>query len=78
MSNTNDFVILEPPDAPQDVKITEEDKRSARITWSVPYSGNSAITSYIIQYKQEDGQLIFYNKHYNIEQVKVQITDNKL
>lgn len=51
-------VILEPPDAPSDLKITEHDGRSARVSWSPPYSGNSPIIHYLIQYKLDSGQCL--------------------
>ncbi|CAG2123263.1 unnamed protein product, partial [Medioppia subpectinata] len=35
------LIMQEPPDAPSDLKILEHDGRSARISWSPPYSGNS-------------------------------------
>uniref|UniRef100_T1KQ15 Down syndrome cell adhesion molecule n=1 Tax=Tetranychus urticae TaxID=32264 RepID=T1KQ15_TETUR len=47
------LLLQEPPDAPQDVKISDHDGRSATITWSPPYPGNSPIMEYIVQYKLE-------------------------
>jgi hypothetical protein len=49
-------MITEPPDAPPDIKVMEHDGRSARISWSAPYSGNSPITHYLVQYKLESGK----------------------
>lgn len=43
----------EAPDPPQEVKMVEFDGRSTKVTWSPPFSGNSPITSYTIQYKPE-------------------------
>ena len=50
------FLVAEPPDGPSDLKVIEHDGRSARISWSPPYSGNSPIIHYLIQYKLESGQ----------------------
>lgn len=47
--------MQEAPDAPQDVKVLEFDGRSAKISWSPPYSGNSPITHYVVQHKLEGG-----------------------
>ena len=41
----------EPPDPPQDCKVVELDGRTATISWSPPYSGNSPIISYLLQHK---------------------------
>ncbi|CAG2162134.1 unnamed protein product [Oppiella nova] len=43
--------MQEPPDAPSELKILEHDGRSARTSWSSPYSGNSPIIHYMVQYK---------------------------
>ena len=42
----------EPPDKPENVQTTQVNSRSAMITWSVPYSGNSLIISYQAQVKK--------------------------
>ncbi|RWS27846.1 Down syndrome cell adhesion molecule-like protein Dscam2, partial [Leptotrombidium deliense] len=45
------LIVQEPPDAPQDLQIVEITSRSVKLAWSPPYSGNSPITSYYIQYR---------------------------
>ncbi|XP_015789143.1 Down syndrome cell adhesion molecule-like protein Dscam2 isoform X2 [Tetranychus urticae] len=45
------LLLQEPPDPPQDIKIVDHDGRSATVSWSPPYPGNSPIIDYIIQYK---------------------------
>lgn len=52
------LIMQEPPDAPQEVKLLEADGRTATISWSPPFSGNSPITSYIVQHKLEGGKLV--------------------
>lgn len=48
------LIMQEPPDSPQEVKVLEADGRSATISWSPPFSGNSPITNYVIQYKPDN------------------------
>lgn len=40
----------EVPQPPRDIKISETWSRSASISWTPPYSGNSPITKYTVQY----------------------------
>ncbi|XP_064480697.1 cell adhesion molecule Dscam1-like isoform X2 [Ornithodoros turicata] len=47
------LIVQEPPDAPQDLKVLEVTSRSVRLEWTAPYSGNSPITHYTVQYKDE-------------------------
>ncbi|KAL3212373.1 hypothetical protein MRX96_035975 [Rhipicephalus microplus] len=47
------LIIQEPPDAPQDLKVVEAGSRSVKLEWTAPYSGNSAITHYTVQYKDD-------------------------
>jgi hypothetical protein len=47
-------MMTEPPDAPTEVKVSSYDARSASISWTPPYSGNSAVTHYIVQWKPSD------------------------
>ncbi|XP_054706600.1 cell adhesion molecule DSCAML1-like [Uloborus diversus] len=47
------LIMQEPPDAPQDLKVLEFGSRTAKLGWSAPYSGNSAISQYILFYKEE-------------------------
>lgn len=52
--------ILEPPDGPQEVHVVETGSRSVKLAWSAPqYTGNSHISHYIIQYKDEGGTFFF-------------------
>lgn len=49
-------IIPEVPAPPLDVKIREIWSRSASVTWAPPYSGNSPITKYIVQYWRDIGK----------------------
>ncbi|GBM75401.1 Down syndrome cell adhesion molecule [Araneus ventricosus] len=49
------LLVVEVPAQPLDVKVKEAWSRTASITWSAPYSGNSPITKYIIQYWRDRG-----------------------
>ncbi|KAL1428791.1 hypothetical protein MTO96_002512 [Rhipicephalus appendiculatus] len=42
-------IFLEPPDAPQDLKVMEAGSRSVKLEWTAPYSCNSAITHNTVQ-----------------------------
>ncbi|CAG2165379.1 unnamed protein product [Oppiella nova] len=44
------LVVLEVPGPPTNVHVKEVWSRTARIVWSAPYSGNSPLTKYTIQY----------------------------
>lgn len=43
--------VLEPPEAPENVKIVDHGSRSVKLLWSTPFDGSSPIAKYIIQYK---------------------------
>ena len=45
------LIVQEPPDPPKDLQVLEITSRSIKISWSPPYSGNSPITSYHLQYR---------------------------
>ncbi|XP_070391428.1 cell adhesion molecule Dscam1-like isoform X4 [Dermacentor albipictus] len=47
------LILQEPPDSPQEVKLLEYGSRHAKLSWITPYSGNSAVTKYIIQYRED-------------------------
>lgn len=47
--------VVEEPGAPQAVKINEVWSRSASISWRPPFSGNSPITRYVVQYWRKSG-----------------------
>lgn len=44
------LMVVEVPSRPMNVRIKDTWSRSAAIVWSAPFSGNSPITSYVIQY----------------------------
>ncbi|RWS28200.1 Down syndrome cell adhesion molecule-like protein [Leptotrombidium deliense] len=44
-------LVQEPPDCPPDLKASEIGSRLITLTWNHPYSGNSPVTNYIIEYK---------------------------
>ncbi|OQR76598.1 neogenin-like [Tropilaelaps mercedesae] len=44
------LLIIEVPQPPRDVKVSETWSRSASISWTAPYAGNSPITRYTVQY----------------------------
>ena len=46
--------LTEPPDRPEGLVVTHIESRSAIISWITPYSGNSAIVSYDLEYKTTD------------------------
>lgn len=45
------LTVQEIPEAPRNVRVSEQLSRSIGLSWSPPYAGNTQITSYIIQYK---------------------------
>lgn len=51
------FVLsTEPPDPPQDVKSLDIGSRKIRLSWTAPYTGNSVIVKYIVQYRTHEGK----------------------
>lgn len=50
------FSYLEVPATPLDLKVQEIWSRSASVTWSSPYTGNSPITKYVLQYWRDAGK----------------------
>lgn len=57
-----DSAVTEPPDCPSGPKVQEVESRSIVINWGHPFSGNSPLTNYIIEYREEqdrqaDGKL---------------------
>lgn len=59
---TDAFGFAEPPDCPSGPKVQEVESRSIVINWGHPFSGNSPLTNYIIEYREEqdrqmDGKL---------------------
>ncbi|RWS27565.1 Down syndrome cell adhesion molecule-like protein Dscam2, partial [Leptotrombidium deliense] len=56
------LMVQEPPDPPQDIMIVEITSRSVKLAWSPPYSGNSPISNYYIQYRNAlEAHKIFHN-----------------
>ncbi|XP_076318850.1 cell adhesion molecule Dscam1-like isoform X1 [Tachypleus tridentatus] len=49
------LIVLEPPSAPSDVRVDQAWSRSISVTWTVPYSGNSPVNKYLIQYWRNQG-----------------------
>ncbi|CAN7989155.1 unnamed protein product, partial [Ixodes hexagonus] len=52
---TSKLLVVEVPGQPQDVKVSETWTRSASVTWSPPYSGNSPVAKYVIQFWKDSG-----------------------
>ncbi|KAJ6220760.1 hypothetical protein RDWZM_006572, partial [Blomia tropicalis] len=46
------LIVQEPPGKPENVHILESESRSAVVGWSAPYSGNSPLLAYHIEYRQ--------------------------
>lgn len=44
------LMVVEVPSRPMNVRVKDAWSRSASVSWSAPFAGNSPITSYIIQY----------------------------
>lgn len=44
---------VEPPDRPDNVRVTDIESRSSIVRWSIPYSGNSIILSFTLEYKKK-------------------------
>lgn len=49
------LVVLEVPSAPFDIKVEQTWSRSASVRWNAPYSGNSPVSKYIVQYWKDHG-----------------------
>ncbi|XP_077564303.1 cell adhesion molecule Dscam1-like [Haemaphysalis longicornis] len=45
------LIVQEPPESPPGFNVTSVNSRSVGLAWNEPYSGNSPILSYLIQYK---------------------------
>ncbi|XP_052126133.1 cell adhesion molecule Dscam2 isoform X2 [Frankliniella occidentalis] len=48
---TIQLVVQEVAEMPQNVRVTEQQSRSVQLSWPPPYSGNSPISAYVLQYK---------------------------
>lgn len=62
------LVIYEVPEAPLDVRVTGYDSRSASLTWTQPYNGNSPIENYIIHFWKSDKA---FGKNNRLNEIKV-------
>ncbi|KAM7308571.1 hypothetical protein ISCGN_012205 [Ixodes scapularis] len=49
------LIVQEVPGPPQDVRIRDVWSRSASVSWSASYNGNSPISKYIVQYWRDHG-----------------------
>ncbi|UYV62099.1 hypothetical protein LAZ67_1007789 [Cordylochernes scorpioides] len=47
--------VMEVPGRPLDVKVQDVWTRSVSVTWAPPYSGNSPIAKYVVQYWRDTG-----------------------
>lgn len=45
------LVVQEVPESPKNLRINSQQSRNIQISWNIPFSGNSPIEEYIIQYK---------------------------
>ncbi|XP_065292521.2 cell adhesion molecule Dscam1-like isoform X2 [Dermacentor albipictus] len=54
-STSIQLTVQDVPDPPSDVDVREVGSRTARVTWSVPFTGNSPITQYVLHWKTTDG-----------------------
>jgi Down syndrome cell adhesion molecule len=45
------LVVQEVPESPKNLRINSQQSRNIQISWNVPFSGNSPIEEFIVQYK---------------------------
>lgn len=45
------LIVQEPPETPFGLKVLDKSGRSVQLAWNEPYSGNSPITRFYIEYK---------------------------
>lgn len=57
------LIIQEKPDPPQDMQVVEINSRSLKLSWSTPFNGNLPITSYVVQYSDEQGSFQHGEQH---------------
>ena len=58
---TIQLVVQEVPEMPKNIRINDQQSRSIQLSWSQPYSGNTPIINYMVQYKAGSGKY-FFNK----------------
>lgn len=71
------LVVQEVPESPKNLRINQQQSKSIQISWNTPFTGNSPIEEYIVQYK------VLSENWQNAEKVVVlgtesQVTINKL
>ena len=59
-------LLTESPDPPIDIKISEIESRTVKVSWSHPFSGNSQILKYLIYLKQHLDLGLFNEQMRNI------------
>jgi hypothetical protein len=45
------LIVQERPEVPYNIKVTDKDGRSVKLSWNAPYDGNSPLTRYGIEYR---------------------------
>lgn len=72
------LLVQEPPDQVRDLQPVQVDSRSVSVSWPVPYSGNSPITGYTVEWSpQSQSQSQSQNKkwfHLQVQQPAVVLT----
>lgn len=53
---TIQLVVQEVPEMPKNIRINDQQSRSIQLSWSQPYSGNTPIINYMVQYKAGSGK----------------------
>ncbi|XP_037081067.1 Down syndrome cell adhesion molecule-like protein Dscam2 [Pollicipes pollicipes] len=53
-STTWHVLVTERPEPPESLELVSVTSRSALVTWTPPYDGNSALTHYVVQYAAEE------------------------
>ncbi|XP_070391735.1 cell adhesion molecule Dscam1-like isoform X3 [Dermacentor albipictus] len=48
-------LVQEPPEKPRGLEASQTTSRSVTISWTAPYSGNSPVNKYRLEYKHRDG-----------------------
>ncbi|KAK6630670.1 hypothetical protein RUM43_014659 [Polyplax serrata] len=45
------LIVQEVPEVPKNIRVSEQQSRSLQVSWTQPYTGNSPIMNYIIEFK---------------------------